>query len=174
MSTTPIIQCVNYDICKNDNKCNKQYVKDTYGSPMCKQCVTKYKSPLKMIQQCLFDEKENAKENIICCNICFLENVELVLQPSCQKHYTCINCFDRCYNGKKEYDNSNITWPYSDESMQMYYYNPMDDDELKLFLDKYPKIKEYEDKIKKYEETAAKLFDDEIYLRCCPECRKKI
>ena len=149
------IKCPNYILCKT---IAPQWLFYCHGG-MCMNC------------NILFGTWKggNGKPKIIDnmeCPIC-LDTKACISQPKC-KHFTCIDCFKRCYWGDENYDIENKPkFPYDSEIEEEYYDNTEDpkweNDEL---------IIKYNKEDEEWERKREEHFNKEENLKQCPLCRK--
>lgn len=143
--------------CPNHIVCCRNYplhYKQTYGD-LCLTCDMFFgewqggKGVLPII--------ENAE-----CPVC-LETVICVSQPKCD-HYLCIECFRRCYYGKR-LERPAFPHPCIEEEY-------LEDIENIKWIINYPSIYYYEQKFKLILAKEEEMFSEESNLRLCPLCRK--
>jgi len=97
------------------------------------------------------------------CPVCY-ETTEGVIQVNCE-HSICIECFKKCYYGIYKETN----FPYSSDIEKEYEEYESFDHIPKTFLDKYPRIEEYE------KECNRQYDEQEKMQKCngkCPICRQ--
>ncbi len=156
-----------FDIkCRNHELCNTliplSYASAVSFNYICSSCcITFGTSPFSGISR--GKGKLDFKDNIEC-PIC-LDCKRGISQPRCD-HYTCVDCFKRCYYG----DNSDEPqFPYPEIENE---YLLDIDDKNKRWEQNYPLITKWvEDYNNWYDKNNIK-WENEEHLRQCPLCRK--
>ena len=140
------IQCKNYKVC---GAVLPKWWWDCKGQYLCTNC------------DMLFGELTFKAE--IECLICF-DYKQGVSQLKCD-HFTCTDCFKRCYYGDEDADNE-PQFPYPE--IEEDYYNDPDNIKWKA----YPFIHLYHEEWEKWDDARLEKYENEKHLRKCPLCRK--
>lgn len=154
------IKCKNYELCetilpkwwfdcKNNYLCNN--CDCMFGNWKSGEYINVGKGILEII-------------NNLECPIC-LEIKKNISQPRCD-HTLCIDCFKRCYFGNEITEGEPI-FPYLDIEDEYY-----DDQYNEKWDNDYPLIKSYNEEWNKWDDDRIQKYENEIYLRKCPLCRK--
>ena len=144
------IKCKNYELCNTTLPKWWFECKECY---LCTNCDMMFGTRGKGILE--FNDIE--------CSICF-ENKRGVSQPNCD-HYTCIDCFKRCYYLYND-DDGKPEFPYPE--IEEEYYN----DQENIKWKEYPLIDVYNEECDIWDDAKCERYEREEYLRCCPLCRK--
>ena len=150
------IKCKNFMFCKSVLP-NWWY--DRKGKYLCTNCDMLFGTWGNQIGKGILPIIKNAE-----CPIC-LEIKTCISQPRCD-HYTCIDCFKRCYYG----ENINEP-PFPYPEIENEYYNHSDPDDPEWFI-KYPLIQKYNDDFNALLDQKEEKMNSEYYLQQCPLCRK--
>jgi hypothetical protein len=102
-------------------------------------------------------------ENVYC-PVCF-ETKLGISYPNCS-HTACIDCMKRFFYGECI---NEPAFPYPE--IEDEYYDEDDDDVRRQLKTDYPLIKPHLEECRVWEEDAARVYENEEYLRKCPICR---
>jgi hypothetical protein len=149
------IQCPNYIVCKT---ILPQWVLHCH-SGTCMHCNMMFGKWNNDNNKHILKSKDDTE-----CPIC-LETKLCVSQPRCD-HYTCVDCFRRCYYGVET--SNQHDFPYSSDIENEYDTDP----ENPKWGDQYPLIKEWNALLNGILDDEERRYVEEKNLRQCPLCRK--
>ena len=146
-------QCKNFEICKS--------VLDTPDTNVCLSCQMVFgTSPYTFI--CRGRGTLIFRDNVDC-PVCLEDTKQGVSQPRCE-HFTCVDCFKRCYYGDTS---SEPPFPYP--AIEQEYINS--NDEYGKWEIDYPLILPWCNAFNKWNELQDEKYRKESHLRVCPLCR---
>jgi len=153
-------KCLNYNLCKIE--CPGWYF---LNNVMCYECIECFETYI-----CSKEKQE--RYEIVECPVC-LQTKMCITQPRCN-HFTCIDCFKRCYYTDNNFDIDNEPkFPYDKNIKKEFYTDIFYEKENPKWTLEYPLIKLYEEEMAEwdyYRQTTSEK--EKIYLRKCPLCRK--
>ena len=148
-----MMQCKNFELCKS--------ALDTTNPELCLSCQMVFgTSPYTFI--CRGKGTLDFKDNVEC-PVCLDDCKRGVSQPRCE-HFTCLDCFKRCYYGDTE---GEPKFPYPE--IEEEYINS--DEEYGKWEADYPLILPWCNAFNKWNALQDEKYNTESHLRVCPLCR---